>query len=258
MTDPEKAVHDQDPWEPSVDPSQGPEVTAGQDYTDVYGGTVAGPDNGPTTRLPNLDKNPDDPDQLFAAYTAAPDVVPGPRPSSSGSGPSVAASAAFKVAIAEVRGLESSLLGATSTMIDSYTDLRNQVISASHSSTFFGQKDLYQQDMTTFTSSEQSDGDNVQTKKDDLDSMGQDFAQSIIPAMTQLMSSVAASIEFLGTFNASLNNAAQMYAQSDSNSAFPEGGGAIGNGHGTHSSSLNGDPLTKSSPGTPSPSHKSG
>jgi hypothetical protein len=257
MTDPEKAKHDHDPFEPTIDPSNGTEVSAGQDYTDVYGGTVSTSDGDSSALSPRSVQNPDDPDRLFTAYNAAPDLLPGPRPSAAGSGSPIAASQAWKVDLGAVRGLEGSLLSATSVMTDSYNDLRNKVVAASHSRTFFGQNDTYQQDVTPDTDPDTySGGSDVQTQKDDLDGEGQEFANSIIPGMTQLMNAVAGAIEYLGVFNASLNNAAQIYAQSDSNSAFPETGSAGGKLPGT--AVQTGDPVAKSSPGTPSPSHKPG
>jgi hypothetical protein len=58
---------------------------------------------------------------------------------------------------------------------------------------------------------------------DHLDSEGEAFAGSMIPAMEQLLNQVGGIIETMGIFAALLNNAGQMYANADYNSDMQSG-----------------------------------
>jgi hypothetical protein len=60
-----------------------------------------------------------------------------------------------------------------------------------------------------------------QVTYDQLDSEGQDFAAAINPQMSQLLQACAGVIEMMGQYTALINNAGQMYAETDYNSAFP-------------------------------------
>lgn len=60
------------------------------------------------------------------------------------------------------------------------------------------------------------------TLDDEYDQEAQQYATAFDSEMTLLLQQVASAAEMLGQFSAMLNNAAQMYAQTDYNSAFPE------------------------------------
>jgi hypothetical protein len=55
---------------------------------------------------------------------------------------------------------------------------------------------------------------------DPLDGEGAAFAASINPQQRKLLQAVAGSLQTMGVFTALLNNAGQMYANADLNSAF--------------------------------------
>ena len=195
-------------WQPTVDTSAkdaGDEKSAAQKYDSIYGGTY-------TTSTSSPSDSSSSPGSggtawpLSMAYTTAPDLIPVPESPGSGSGSTVPLADQFNVDLGAVRSTEQTFLTATSDILNAYQTLTSAVQNAIHSDSIFGQLD----------------GDSA--VRDNLDPEGKSFAASVDPQMQQLLASVSDIVESMGQFNALLNNAAQMYTDTDASAAFPAPG----------------------------------
>jgi hypothetical protein len=228
MTSPKKPMDDDAPWEPTVDSSSSDaddETNAASDYTDVYGGTAKqGSDDGSSDKPQDTTPTP----TVTMAYTAAPDFKPAPPPKGGQAGRDVPPSPKFSVDLGGLRSLETTGLNSTSAIVDAYTKLRGKVTNASTSDSIFGQnvttgEKRYGDDWGS-KAHEGKGGDTPSDNTDKLDDEGTQFAASIVPAMEQLLVKAGGTVESLGVYCALLNNAGQVYAQSDRNSIFPDAG----------------------------------
>lgn len=214
-----------DVWQPTVDKSDqgaGDETTAADNYDKIYGGSY--------TKPPKNDSSGSDDDSasfpwsLTMAYTTAPDLIPVPEKQDSGSGgPADPLSGQFSVDLGAVRSTEQTFLTSTSTVVEAYKTLSTAVLGAVNSNTNFGEYDTItrtgNQNAGPYNDWPNYNSDTAQW--DPLDEEGQQFSASIKPQMSKLLGSVANLIESMGHFNALLNNAAQMYTDTDAASAFP-------------------------------------
>ena len=141
---------------------------------------------------------------LAMVYTEAPDLIPTPNPQSGSSGNATAVdlSYATSVDLADLRSTEQTCLNETSDMVDAYNTLKPLVTAAASSSTIFGQD---------VTGGHSASG----TRYSIYNAEGTDYASSMVPAMESLLQAAGNLIEALGGFNAMLNTAGQMYAETD-------------------------------------------
>jgi hypothetical protein len=220
MTDAAKSKYQTTPWQPTVDTSNGDEKKAGEDYTDVYGGT-------PTYGKPTDDGDPQAPigniPVLTAAYTTAPDFVPtqGKTDGSSNNDTSMGSKGAFKIDLGALKTSEQSFLNATTAAVNAYETLKPTVTNAINSPDLFGQMVGSVSSNSGYTTLS-AGGWGTTTNMDPLDSEGTEFAASIGPELHNLMVSAAGVIELMGAFSAMLNNAGQMYTYTDSSAAFTD------------------------------------
>jgi hypothetical protein len=219
MTDPIASQYDTNVWQPTVDSSSGDakdQKTAVSEYDKTYG-------DAPYTAPPSTGGSSSGSSTYYSlsmAYTAAPDLIPvaAAPPQSSGSAAPLADM--FFVQLGSLKDAEQACLTATQSTVSQYQALSSVVGSAISSDSIFGQ---------TVDTVTKNNGDNkaselepaVQVTPDQLDSEGTQFAQSIIPAMQQLLAAAGNTIEAMGQFTALLNNAGQMYTDTDAQSAFP-------------------------------------
>lgn len=228
MTDPAKSKYDTTPWQPTVDTSNGDEKKAGQDYTDVYGGTptygTADGGGDSSSSMP-----PGNIPELTTAYTVAPDLVPtAERPGPPGPripvfpGPDDGMTmGAFRIDLGALKSTEQSFLDATTASVHAYENLKGIVNDAINSDTLFGQSVGAVSSNSGYTSLA-AGGFGTTTTMDPLDDEGTQFAASMGPELHNLLVSAAGVIELMGAFSAMLNNAAQMYTYTDSGSAFTD------------------------------------
>jgi len=209
-----------DLWHPTVNTSDGDssdETKAAESYDSTYGGTYS------TTAPPSSSSSSSGTAySLSMAYSTAPDLIPVPESQGSGSGPSGPLADQFNVDLGAVRSTEQTFLTATSDILNAYQTLSTAVQSAVSSDSIFGQLDTTPPTTSPNSKAGSILGDGVQW--DNLDSEGMNFASSVNPQMQQLLAQVSNVIESMGQFNALLNNAAQMYTDTDASSAFPAPG----------------------------------
>jgi hypothetical protein len=236
------------------------ELKAVLDYDKIYGGapnqiTFNGPDDSEGAPWGSYDVP-----TLSSAYTDAPDFIAvenkpdatavsptsilppfpnfdtGSGKNGPGAGSNLASTTKSFVPIQdifanlyELRTVESTLLHQNQVAIGNFTNLKQLVQSVTNNTVdafgqFVGRGQWY--------GGPSSDGNNQYTDDqgiaihydmnwDQLDSGGKDFAAHIEPQMEYLLQIIGNAIETLGTFTALLNNAGQMYTESDSHSAFP-------------------------------------
>jgi hypothetical protein len=210
-----------DVWQPTVTTSgkdAKDETKAAAKYDSTYGGSY-------TTTPPPPSSPPGTGGTIWPlsmAYTAAPDLIPVPESPGSSSGSTVPLAEQFNVDLGAVRSTEQTFLTATSNILNAYQTLSTTVQSAVSSDSIFGQLDTTPPATSSESKYGSVFGDGVQW--DNLDDEGKDFATSVDPQMQQLLASVSDIIESMGQFNALLNNAAQMYTDTDASSAFPAPG----------------------------------
>lgn len=224
MSDPVKPItseYQSPPWQPTVDTSAsdaGDEKSAAEQYDKVYGGsytttTTSSSSTSSTTyvELPSP--------TMSMSYTTAPDLIPVAN-TSSGSGSSTAQLAdAFSIQLGDLMSAEQACLDACNASVQGYQTLSSVVNAAMNSSSIFGQ----------IVGSYQNPGDgkasilakNDGLTYDSLDSEGTSFAAAVNPQMQQLLETIGNTIEAMGQFTALLNNAGQMYTDTDAQSAFP-------------------------------------
>lgn len=203
-------------WQPTVSPSgsdSSDETKAAKKYDSVYGGTYT------TTAPPSSPSTGGTAWSLSMAYATAPDLIPVPQSHGSGSGSTVPLADQFSVDLGAVRSTEQEFLTATSNIINAYQSLSTTVQGAIGSDSIFGQLDTTPPTVSPNSKVGEILGDGVQW--DSLDAEGKSFAASVNPQMRQLLASVSNVIESMGQFSALLNNAAQMYADTDASAAFP-------------------------------------
>jgi hypothetical protein len=249
MTDPKKSAHqpDSDVWQPTVDLSAkdaNDEKSAASDYDKIYGGSYK--TGSSTSNNSSSTSGSYTVPTLSAAYTEAPGFFgaprdtngpvspptnppapPGSKSNASGTQRSFAAIDLF-VDLKALRTLETSYITTTQRAVTEYEKLRQIVVQSM--ATGAGTVDTFGQAVgKVFTDlgpgpNDQLVGDadvHTDVKWDPLDDEGKQFAASIEPQMQYLLQMIGNSIETLGTFTALLNNAGQIYAQSDAQSAFP-------------------------------------
>jgi hypothetical protein len=207
-------------WQPTVnssDSDSGEETKAAQQYDTNYGGSY-------TTTAPSSSGSGSSGTaySLSMAYSTAPDLIPVPESQSSGSGSSVPLADQFNVDLGAVRSTEQTFLTSTGNLVNAYESLSSTVQNAISSDSIFGQLDTTPPTTSPNSKAGSILGDGVQW--DNLDSEGMNFASSVNPQMQQLLAQVSNVIESMGQFNALLNNAAQMYTDTDASSAFPAPG----------------------------------
>lgn len=222
--DPIASAYQQDPWEPTVDTSDGNQKKAGKDYTDVYGGTVT---DGGTGKDDKSGDGKDTPAKagkepaLTMVYTTAPDFLPGPPPPKNGTTPPGAMeSGLFGVQLSALRATEQTFLDAASGMIAGYDTLRSVVDEAASGTDYFGQQAGYSEPQETNSPYYHPMGFDPDT----YDQEAAEFAAAIVPQMKNLLNSIGHTVEACGQFTALLNNAGQTYATIDNNSVFRDGG----------------------------------
>jgi hypothetical protein len=209
-TQPNKSQYDTNVWQPTIqstDQDYSDEQKAVASYQQIYGSAPYTPpkdagsgttNDGTTTyQIPNL----------AMVYTEAPHLIPtqAPRSGASGGGSGDVVDYGFTTAVdlADVRSTEQTCLTETSNLIDAYNTLKSLVTAATASSTIFGQE---------VTNGNDAYGNPIVDK---FDQEGKDFAASMNPLMEQLLQATGNAIESLGGFNAMLNTAGQLYAETD-------------------------------------------
>ncbi len=215
----------QTPWEPTINPkSTQDEKNAAAQYTSVYGGSPTGT----TPSGPTLLGSYNVPD-LGMAYTRSPDFVPKPPPGASGGGGSAATGAVFDIPIdidlAALSSAEQAVLDKTSATVTEYENLKSLVRGAASSSSIFGQnvgfRDTWQDTHVGGMGRGPGAGSvRPVTVYENLDKEGIAFANAMSPQMEYLLQQIGGVLEMMGTYAAMLNNAGQMYAYTDSKSAF--------------------------------------
>lgn len=222
MVQPEASQYQTAPWQPTVDSSDSDEQQAATQYDDIYGGS---PDTTPAPGGSGSGSSPSGPYQvptLGMAYTKAPDLIPnaGAGTGSSSTQNSPVADG-FSIDLRELMAAESSCLSAVSAAVDAYGTLAGVVNNAVGSASVFGQNVTTEVTGWTYVNGVTYAPPASNSNPDPLDSEGSDFAKSINPQMQQLLQAVGGAIEAMGVFTALLNDAGQMYAETDSQSAFP-------------------------------------
>lgn len=221
MTEAAKSKHQAHPWQPTTDSSNDDQKKAGEAYTAIYGTGPATP-VGDNTKPPAATGNIPG---LTTAYTVAPDLVP-TEDSSSGSGSAVPMRlGAFSIDLGALRTAEQSCLNATTQSVHAYENIRQVVTNAIGSPSLFGQRvGTVDTDFTVGGKSgdESLVGPTDKITWDKLDQNGKDFAATMNPQLHNLLVSAAGVIELMGGFTAMLNNAGQMYTQTDNSSAFAQ------------------------------------
>jgi hypothetical protein len=237
MTNPEKSDFQETPWAPTIDTSSDTEdqETAAADYEAVYGirplystGSDPGDDPPPPT-VPMPD--------LASAYLSAPDFKPSQSSGSAAGAPPKTSPKTFSINLDTLRTAEDMCLGAAHAAIAEYNSLKSAVSDVIADPNFFGQNvgkwhEGLQGSPTTTPhpgGPRTSGGENgvpgdygrgMSWKPDPLDSESVSFAESINPQLTKLLEQIAGAVEVMGSFNALLNNAGQMYTEADYSSAY--------------------------------------
>jgi hypothetical protein len=212
---PEKSRYQADPWEPAVNGKDGNQKKAGKDYTGVYGGTTK-PDDGDDKDVPPelSGREP----ILRMSYTQAPDFVPAPRVKAADGTPPAMEGGDFSIDLGSLRAAEQTCLDACSAVIGQYDRLKGEVDKASGDN-FFGQG----AGTTQWTPSSGGPGSAPGMpywQPDEYDDSSQQFADSIIPQMKNLLNAIGNATVAMGQFPALLNNTGQAYATMDNSSAF--------------------------------------
>ncbi|MBY8886972.1 hypothetical protein K7472_19225 [Streptomyces sp. PTM05] len=213
MSSPIKSKYQTDPWEPNVDKHSKDakdQQKAADAYTTVYGGTPTyGPDPTDNTPPPPSVTMPD----LAMAYTTAPDFLPStPASSDAAQVGNSADDAPFNIDLGALRTCETQYLTALSNVQGQYETLKTTVTNAINNTNAFGQL-AGQTEHHGFHNT-------ASWVQDDLDQEGVNFAKEINPKMTQVLQSIASGVEAIGQFTALLNNAGQMYTETDFKSAM--------------------------------------
>jgi hypothetical protein len=224
MTDAQKSKYSSKPWQPTIDPKDGSQKKAGEDYAKVYGGR-------PVEGTP--DKSGDPPvsgkvPAVSMAYTQAPHLIPWTNTGGEGSGSRDMQAGAFVARLSSVRTAEQACLDATAKAVTGYDTLKDVVMRAAASEDLFGQ---HVGTWVDGTHGQQATPDTVSAPvwhPDKYDESGQQFAASIVPQMKNLLNAAGGAIEAMGTYNALLNNACQLYATIDRNCAMTAGPGGVG------------------------------
>lgn len=156
--------------------------------------------------------------QLEMLWTTPPPLTGVTASGSSSTTPPLSLS--FRVALSTVQGAEDTMLSASSTIVNAYNTLEQQVQSAIAEPNLFGQE-------ATVTAHILGPGARpIATPPHyfndvPLQQAGQQFAEQIDPAMTRALRAVADTMQTVGIFIAMLNNAGQIYTTADKNSAVP-------------------------------------
>lgn len=240
----EKSKYQSDPWEPDAK-GGGVEQKAADDYTKVYGDSnYTQPESPPTSTKVidgkevsgTEDKNggwTSDDGTLYMpksgtiehvsmtvpsvamAYSIAPDLIPTDPDSSGDSGtqPPLPDYASFTVNLGELRATEQTFLDSTATIISHYDALHTRVTDAINNPNLFGQN------AGVSTTLDQFSGGTSLTNShwiaDENAAGGAETAASTNLRMTQILQSIAGLTEAMGVFTARLNNAGQLYADTD-------------------------------------------
>jgi hypothetical protein len=207
------------PWEPTIDPSKDIEKAAAEDYTDVYGGTPK--DGGSDSASATPEKSGKEPN-LRMSYSDAPHLIPQAE-SKSSKGSTTMESGKFFISLSTLRTAEQTCLNATSQTIDGYNTLKNEVNKAISNDNLFGQRVGSEQEYETANAWTGSNKSHYFWQADPYDESSQQFADTVIPQMKNLLNGIGNAIEAMGGFNALLNDAGQAYATMDHNAAFPDG-----------------------------------
>jgi hypothetical protein len=195
------------PWQPTVDTSAkdaGDEKSAAATYDSDYGGTYTTTTTSPSSGSSSTNYVELPSPTMSMAYTTAPDLIPvtnTPAPSTGGTPAPLAEP--FSIQLGDLMTAEQAFLNATNATVQGYQALSSIANNAISSTTIFGQAD-----------GEAGTGDK-------LDSEGKSFASAVIPQIQQMLYAIGNSIEAMGQFSALLNNAGQMYTDTDAQSSFP-------------------------------------
>jgi len=215
---PETSKYQADPWQPTINDSDGNQKHAGKDYTGVYGVTPVIDDSDDNDDPPPPPKSGHEP-ILTMSYTQAPDFIPAPRTKGKdGTTPAMEAGA-FAIDLATLRSAEQTCLDACSTVIDQYNQLKSEVEKAAADDNFFGQGVGTTQWTPSVTPGAGVPG-MPYWSPDKYDDSSQQFADSIIPQMKNLLNSIGNATVAMGQFPALLNNTGQAYATMDNAAAF--------------------------------------
>jgi hypothetical protein len=161
---------------------------------------------------------------LSMNWTDVADYVPTPPLSGNGSKPeTVPTHTVVMVDLGSVRAVETELYNALGNLVDEYTILEAEAITAVDSPTFFGQQATYSVQQTVYGDSPlQTPVTSTVTFADAIQSSAVAFAASIEPSVTIALAAAANAIEALGQFAALLQAAGFAYASADSASALPQ------------------------------------
>jgi hypothetical protein len=225
MTDPIKPEYQFTVWQPTVDTSDsdvGDEKSAAAKYDATYGGSYSTTTTASTSSQSSTPSSPGYIPTLSMAYTTAPDLIPLPNTGGQGAGGSTAPlSDPFSIRLGDLMSTEQTFLESTNAAVDGYQTLSTVVNGAISSNSIFGQIVGTQPNVGDNKASWLT-GDGVTYDK--LDSEGTSFANAVNPQMEHLLQAVGNTVEALGYFTALLNNAGQMYTETDAQSAFPPPG----------------------------------
>jgi hypothetical protein len=214
----------------SSDPNYSDEAAAVATYQRAYGTTGKASSGGSNSGNPAAVPYP----KLKMAYTQAPVLEPFPASSAAqGSGSATAPDLDHPVVIdlASLLTAENAFLTATKALVDTYENtFMPEIKAAMASTTLFGQTVTV---TGVNTDTEAQVGNNAlyqptNQNSDPLDQTGVEFAAAINPQMSKMLQSIGNVIEVLGLFTANINQAGQLYASADKNSAFPDPGDMIG------------------------------
>jgi hypothetical protein len=225
MTDPITSRYQTDPWQPTVNTSAsdaGDEKSAAKKYDAIYGGSYqTGEPATPGSGSSNKQDNTVYP--LSMAYTTAPEFIPVPSSKSSSSGTQPADSTPFYVELGTLRSTEQTFLDATSAAVDGYQQLSSVVENAISSNSVFGQIVGSEELISHGNMKVESilGGGTITVNYNQLDAESKKFAAAVIPQMKHLLAAVDGTVEAMGQFTTLLNNAGQMYTDTDAQSAFP-------------------------------------
>ncbi|WP_328565021.1 hypothetical protein [Streptomyces coelicoflavus] len=221
MTDPEKSQYQAHPWRPTVNPSDDNQKDAGDKYEEIYGvDPHEEKPSGEDSKPPVSGNVP----SLSMAYTQAPHLVPGDRGGGDG-GSQDMQYGRFSVSLSSLRTAEQKCLDATGTAIHGYDELKAHVLRAAAADGLFGENVGKWVSGGRGKAANELGRDGPKWEPDKYNESAQQFADSVIPQMKNLLNSVAGAIEAMGAFDALLNNAGQLYATLDRNSAMTAGPG---------------------------------
>ena len=165
--------------------------------------------------------------QLIMLWTAAPDLTGQMQASGSmgsmGMQPNGSASSMppesmpFSVNLSTVQAAEQTMLHAGSAVVSAYNPMEQEVQQDISEGTIFGQQATY----NTQSPSIHPILPLYNVPDTQLQSMAQQFAAQMNPAMTRVLRLMADGMSTAGTYIALLNDAGQIYTASDKNSAVP-------------------------------------